>query len=267
KFHGGRFLPVYMLYAASALMNSKKDFKVIDAQALGLNNEATIEAVKKEKPDFIFSMICLPSYKNDLEILDKIKEEIPNVRVICLGGLVNVLSDKILDKSKVDYLINGRYPFYNNLIELINSQENAKGIILKKDGKIIKNPKLEDSNDLDNINFEAYKLIDLHFYKLAGTDIQGNIIEEIPVLTGVGCPYPCSYCAYPLAYGKKFFYKNSDLIVKEIEYVVNNFNITGFCMRDVVFTQDRNKVIDICNKILEEGLKIKFVFETRANLV
>ena len=270
KHHGGRFLPVYMLYMASAMMNSKQDFRIIDGQGLDLDNDKTVSEVKREKPDIIISLLCIPSYNNDLAILNRIKEELPETKIICLGGLVNVTIDKTLNESKVDFLIKGRHPFYNNIIEIIQNLdhiEQSKGIAYKNNGQIIKNQALEDTNDLNNINFEAYKLIDLNKYKMMGIDKDGNIIEEIPILTAVGCPYGCIYCAYPVGFGEKFIYKDVDMVIDEIEYVVKNFSINGFCMRDIVFTQKRAKVIEICNKIMERNLKIKFVFETRANLV
>ena len=269
KIHhdGGRFLPIELLYSASALINSDKEFRLIDAQAQELDNTATVSAVKDFKPDVIVSMICLPSYKNDLEILDSIKIAIPDTKIVLLGGLANVISEKILNESKIDYLINGRYPFYNNLIEFIKKQDKAKGITYKKNGKIIKNPKLEDANDLNEINFKAYDLIDLEKCLSIGRDKFGNIIKWIPLLTGVGCPYPCSYCAYPLAYGKKFIYKDIDLVIDEIVYIIDKFGITDFCMRDIVFTQNRARVIELCNKIQKRNLKIKFLFETRVDCV
>ena len=94
-------------------MNSNKKFKLIDAQAQGLDNDNTVSAVIDYNPDIIISMLCIPSYNKDLEILNKIKSIIPEVNIIVLGGVANVLYEKILEESKIDYVINGRYPFYN----------------------------------------------------------------------------------------------------------------------------------------------------------
>jgi radical SAM superfamily enzyme YgiQ (UPF0313 family) len=262
-----RVLPIWILYVASALKKLNIKYKIIDSQTEKYNIKSCISEIKKYNPSFIVSMPCLPSYKKDIELLNEIKNQFPEIKILLIGGIVNSLNKKILNDSKIDFLIEGRYPFYNNIVEFVKNHENAKGLIYKNKDKIIKNPKIVDKNDLNDIKFEIYKQLDLKKYLMKSSDIEGNTIEWLPILTGVGCPYACTYCAYPIAFGKKFFYKDIDNVIKEISYLVKNFNIKGFLMRDVVFTKDKKRVIEFCKKIIEKKLDIRFLFETRVDLI
>ena len=262
-----RVLPIWILYLASALKKNKISFKIIDSQTEEFDNEKTISAAINYNPDFIISMPCLPSYNNDLKILDEIKKINPKIKILVLGGIVNTFSEKILNESRIDYILIGRYPFYNNIIEFLKNYEKGKGIVYKKNNKIIRNQKIEQKNDLDNILLDTYDLIDLKKYLMKSKDKKENTVEWIPILTGVGCPYACTYCAYPICYGKKFYYKKIDRIIDEISYLADKHKINGFLMRDVVFTKDKKRVIELCNKITKNNLKIKFLFETRVDLI
>jgi len=262
-----RFLPIWMLYTISALINDNASFRVMDAQAEGLDNNQTYEAIKKMNPDAIITLICLPSYHNDCALIKKIKQSFPETIIVILGGLVYIDPQKMLEQSDADILLHARFPFYNSVKAFLSKGFDADGIIYKKRNSIEINPAIADSNDLDYINIQAYDYLPLNKYILSATDREGNTISWLPILTGVGCPYSCTYCAYPIAYGKKIHYKTIDKIIDEIQHIVKTYHISGYCLRDVVFTKDRDRVISFCKKLEEKNLKIKFFFETRIGLL
>lgn len=251
-------LPIALLYEASALMKADYDFTIIDAQALNLDLEKTLNAIKGEKPDVIITQLSLLSLNSDLYLIKAIKDQIPRIVSVCCGGICNVMADEIL-KENIDFVIQGRYPFYNDILNLLERlSDYSQERIIKLNG---------NENDLDNHLLQTYKLFDLNKYKLTETDIDGNKIEWIPVLAGVGCPYPCMYCPYPISFGKKVLHKSIPKLLDEIEYIIDNFGIRGFLLRDVIFTHDKDRVTRFCEEICKRDLEIKWFFETRADSV
>jgi len=262
-----RFLPIWMIYGISAFLNKKVPFTVIDAQAEDLNNTKTLERIRACKPDVIITLICLPSYHNDILLINNIKESMPHTKILLLGGLAHIEYEKMLKESNADYIIQGRFPFYNNIVSYLSDGKHAEGLVYLKNNEIIKGPLLKDTNDLNFINFNSYDIIDIDHYILSAIDNDGKDISWVPILHGAGCPYKCTYCAYPIAYGTKIHYKDISIIIDEIEYIIKKYKIHGFCLRDVVFTKERERVKDFCKKINEKELSIRFFFETRIGLL
>lgn len=256
-------LPISLLYEASALINQGYDFKIIDAQALNLDLNQTLKVVKNENPDVIIAQISLLSLKFDFHLINTIKMQMPETIAACIGGVCNVMPEEII-KNNIDFVIQGRYPYYNDILNLtgqLNSDINNN----KTGNKILKLS--ENKNDLDNLHLQTYESLDLSKYKLTETDFFGNKIEWIPILAGVGCPYSCMYCPYPIAFGKKVMHKSIHKLIEEIEYIVKNHKIKGFLMRDVIFTYDENRIFEFCNEIIRRNLNIEWFFETRADLI
>jgi radical SAM superfamily enzyme YgiQ (UPF0313 family) len=81
------------------------------------------------------------------------------------------------------------------------------------------------------------------------------------LFTSRGCPFQCTFCDRP-AMGRSFRYHSSDRIIKEIERFLN-LGIRSFTFYDDTFTINRNRVIDICNRLIKKDIAISFDIRTR----
>jgi hypothetical protein len=111
------FLP----YASAVLSSQGYPYGVLDCQRLKLNSFQTLMSVKKRKPDIIFSLIGLPSQKKDIELLDLIKNSLPNTSIVGVGTVCRFLQNDILLKSKIDAVSRSSYPYVFNMNTLIRA--------------------------------------------------------------------------------------------------------------------------------------------------
>ena len=65
-----------------------------------------------------------------------------------------------------------------------------------------------EEKKLDDLNLSVYSKLPVEKYLLDYQDREFKTVKCIPILTGVGCPYSCSYCPYPLGYGSKTLNKS-----------------------------------------------------------
>lgn len=269
--YGDTLIPQYLLYAASALENQNQNYDVMDGQAPNYTIKDILSEVKKSSPDVLIAWLSLPSLAHDIHILDELKTALPETIVFGCGTVCKVLPEEILKKSKIDALITGNYPYYNSISSLAvslnngftNDLKDVPGIILKKNGKIIKGPKVNERENLDKLNLGVYHKFPVERYVADYLDRNYNKISCIPILTGVGCSYSCSYCPYPLGYGRKILTKSIENIIKEIEFLMNNYGVNGFVFREQAFTHNRERTLKFCNEIIKKELKIKWLIETR----
>lgn len=272
---GDVLFPIYLLYGISAVKKSGYEYSVIDAQAMNYNFTQVIDEVKKIAPDVIISWISLPSVYEDMKLLKEIKKESPDAVIIGLGTVCNVMPEEVLLNSNADAVVEGMFPHYNvvsNLMNIFDKEipdafDNVPGATYVKKDQIIHSPLKPCEEDLDHLSFDAYHELPIEKYLGGISDINGLKVECLPLVTGTGCPFSCMYCPYPVGYGKKVIQKSVDNIIAEISFLKNNFGINGFVFRDQLFTYDKERIISLCNEMIKNKLNIKWLVEARADEV
>jgi anaerobic magnesium-protoporphyrin IX monomethyl ester cyclase len=261
------FLP----YAASVLQKAGCEFEIFDGQRLGLDNEQVLSQVKKINPDIVFSIISLPSMKNDLKLLDSIKLSSPNVKTVGVGTICSILPEQVLEKSSVDVLLRNSYPYFDGVVELAGALQlspplkDIAGLSYSENGKIMQTSARPELM-FDNLPDPNYDPIPLEGYEAFHT-ISGKRLPSVLILDGKGCPYGCIYCPYPLGYGRKLTIRPSNKIADEIEYLQKNRGINAFAFKGQTFAYSRKHALELCEEIIRRKLEISWVCESRVDEV
>ena len=87
--------------------------------------------------------------------------------------------------------------------------------------------------------------------------------STIPINASRGCPYSCFYyCTYPKQQGRKLRLRNSDKIVKEMEYWNKKFGTKNFIFRDPVFSINKKHTSELLEKLASSTIKFNICIET-----
>ena len=260
------FLP----YASAVLSNDGYDYGILDCQRLRWNQFQVLENVKKKDPDVIFSIIGLPSLRNDIKLLDMIKDSLSNTLIVAVGTVCRFLKNDILLNSKVDVVLRNSYPYISGMTKLVEAFslgrdfKTVPGVSYVKDRYVISTPESSDI-DLAQLLLPCYDALELDGYQ-DFTDKRGSAHRYIPILVGKGCPYSCIYCPYPLGFGKKWTHKSPNNIVDEIEHLCAR-GIRGFGFRDQSFPMNKTHATKVCKEIVSRRLDIAWACEARVDQV
>jgi anaerobic magnesium-protoporphyrin IX monomethyl ester cyclase len=261
------FLP----YASAVFTEASIEFKVIDSQRLNLNNQQTLEAVEKINPKIVFSIISLPSMRNDLEVLKNISKSLENVTTVGVGTACHIIPDIVLSENKIDILLRNSYPYIDGLVDLVKllrkggSPKNNNGLSYIENGKILHNPNLPDFN-FDRLPTPNYNDLPLDGYDTY-PDKTGKRHPYVLVVDSKGCPYGCVYCAYPLGYGREFTFRPPAKIVDEIEQLHLTRHIDVFAFKGQSFAYSKTHAKKVCDEIAKRNLKITWFCESRVDEV
>jgi anaerobic magnesium-protoporphyrin IX monomethyl ester cyclase len=267
---GETTLHPFFPYAASVLKNAGIEFKIIDGQRLHLTTDQVFEILKRLNPDIIFSLISLPSMKNDLEILGMIKGHLENVKTVGIGTVCRVLPDEVLSTRRIDVLLRNSYPYVQGIVELVHalmgfgSLKGLSGISYIEHEQPIHNAEVAELN-LSDLPDPDYSEIPLDGYELYSDS--SRKLPYVLVLESKGCPYGCIYCPYPLGYGRQLTYRPASKIVEEIEYLHHNRGIKVFAFKGQSFAYDKKHSIEICDELLKRKLDITWFCESRVDEV
>ena len=125
-----------------------------------------------------------------------------------------------------------------------------------------RNPPGNFIDDLDSVPFPARHLLPNHAYRYALWP--GKRITTM--ITSRGCPYLAFFATSPSS-APNGGREAPDNVLDEMEQIVKDFKIRSIILYDDLFTLNKQRVIEICQGILERGLRIEWKCEGRVDRV
>ena len=106
--------------------------------------------------------------------------------------------------------------------------------------------------ELDAMPLPAWHLFKLEHY----TNLQPTVDQvegpSLPILTSRGCPYRCSYCSQ--IGPRRWRARSVESVVAEWRWLVREQGAAEIGVLDDSFNIDRQRVLDICRRLVEEDL-------------
>jgi hypothetical protein len=79
-----------------------------------------------------------------------------------------------------------------------------------------------------------------------------------PVLSSLGCPMSCSYCASSFLHDS-FVIRNTDIVSAEIEYLVDRFGVRHFAFTDdALLHMPKKNFVPLMKSLLKRGVSVHF---------
>ena len=263
--------PFFLAYAASLLKSKNNEIKLIDAIALGLDEQMVLDEICTYSPSLIVVETSTPSFSNDMRISLGIKRKISNSSVVLCGPHATTYARDILNKYDfIDYILMGEYE--HTLLDLVNIMEkpgNLKTVLglafRRKHSVIINNPRLTLKN-LDDLPWPLREASVIYKYN---DGFAGLPVPNVQMSSSRGCPFRCIFCLWPqVLYGEHKYRKRSPAkVVEEMEWLLKEFNFKAIYFDDDVFNIDKIHVKNICDEIIRRKIKVPWAIMARADLM
>lgn len=249
--------PTDLMYLAAIAEQQGFDAKIKDySQGGDYEND-----LKEFKPDYLVINIATPTLEHDLEAVKKAKGLNPNIITIAKGAAFLTLAEKIISEhDELDFGILGEAE--KTLEEILQEKQKSEilGIYYKENGEVKFTGNRPFIEDLDSLPFPARHLVDNNIYRRPDNNkVQATIKVER------GCPFHCFFCLATPVSGAKVRRRSAENIVAEIRECVEKYNIRNFLFWADIFNLDRQWTIDLCQAIIDSGLKITWSANTRAD--
>jgi len=254
--------PVYPLAIAylTTHLKSKLDNFEIHTFDFILNNEVDfVNTLRQLEPDYVGISIRNVDEGNRLantkfidgydKIVNLVKSN-TNSKLIIGGSGFSIFPEIFFNRFEPDFAVygEGEKSTLRLLLALENNSdyEHIEGLVFRKNGKIIVNPK---SSGFDGIclNFDS-ELVEF-YWKSSGM---------LNVQTKRGCPYNCIYCSYPLIEGKNVRTLDAEEIVNTLKELYHNKGIDYVFFTDSVFNIRNDFNIRLAEKIIDSGINLNW---------
>ncbi len=232
-----------MLFSLPVLYSHFKDYadiKVIDCPSLKMECPELIEKIKEFNPDIIG--VSVPSsdmLQSSLQVLEQINIKFPEKKVI-VGGVHPTLCPEDYDNFDCEVVVGEGEPRLKELLEI--TEELKQQFI-----------------DWSCIPFEMHN----RKYSIA----QGKKVRYMPIYTSQGCIYNCNFCSNWILSGRKMTFKDVDFVIAELKYLLKTYGVKYILFTDELFTVNKKRTTEICQRIIDEKMDFKWMCQTRCNLI
>jgi len=198
----------------------------------GILPEIFINELKKHEDADIVLITSMMTYwyPGVFEAIKIIKEVLPFVPIVLGGKYATLCYSHAVNFSGADYIIAGSGE--KQVLRLLQKLFNEEPVFTP------------DENNLDSLPYPAFDLI--------------RKIEQLPLITSLGCPYRCSYCSSHIL-NDKFQQRDPVKVVDEIQYWQKESGVINFSFYDdALLVKPNEMIMPLLKEVKKRKLSCQF---------
>jgi len=274
------YFPLGLAYIAAVLRDAGHEIKVIDIEGNRYPPGEVERRIVSEDYDAVGISALITKYKYlKRELIPLIRAKKPGVPIVIGNSLATAIPKMTLTHVGADVAVIDEGEV--TAVELFNAlakgwDENKLAAIdgiafRKKDGSVVITKPRGFIQNLDTIPFPAWDLFPTEEYAKNMPLLHAVFLDALKPMRGInvstvrGCPFRCNYCFK--VFGRNVRWRSADNIVQEIKTLKERYDIQYVSFSDDLFTVNRTRVEEFCNRLIKENLGIKFFISARVNTV
>ena len=252
-------IPLGLAYVAAVLEKEGIEVQVQDFLVAKYAKEKLARKIADFTPEIVGITSVTMNYPIASKILRDCKEIDGNMVSVIGGPHVSFWAKEALGEAPwIDIVVRGEGEY--TMLEIARGQslKEIDGIAFRENKDIVLTKPRQWIENLDELPFPARHLFPLSRYR-AFSDACG-------LFTSRGCPFNCIFCLGPKMVGRKGRFRNTKLIVDEIEEILE-YGFKTINVADDLFTINRKHLYAFCDEVMARKLKFKWSANSRVDTV
>ena len=269
---GSELPPQGLCALAAVLRRGNYQPVIIDGTAEKLNIRQTLYRIKQNLPALFVGFSLYYVAEQTVSRLAKLlKADNSGLPIVVGGGHASIMKEKILENyPEIDISVIGEGE--ETVIALASTLEQkqdldiVKGIIFRKEDKVVVNPPRPPLQNLDKFPFPAWDLLPslTKYYQPAGDSLKRS--PSTILISSRGCPGNCFFCNKNM-FGSKVRQNSPQYVIAEMRYLRKQFGIRDIYFADDTFIANHDWVMIFCRLLLKEKIDITWSCHGRTDLV
>lgn len=255
--------PLGVTYVAAAFEQAGAEVRIFDYIVSGYTPEKMKAQLDEFRPDVLGSTSVTLNFRGAAEIVSTAKRHRPSLVTMMGGPHVSFsAAGTLVGYPGVDLIVRGEGE--RTIAELMaegmnpSAWEKIRGLAFRRNGGIVMTEPQPFIEDLDALPLPARHLLPLSRYQALG--------YPISIITSRGCPYSCIFCLGRRMVGSRVRLRSASRVVDEIEQILS-YGIDRINVADDLFVSHSGRVTEVCDEILQRGLRFSWSAFARVNTV
>jgi len=255
--------PLGLAYVAS-MVRQDHDVRILDCVARRMGLRQFCEEVRRWSPDIVAFTSTTISYLKAVRCMEEVKRIDPGI-VTVLGGVhINAAAEQTMGENagKLDFGVIGEGEHtFKSLVDAIDRErpsDSISGTAYYRDNSPRFNAPSPQIATVDTLPFPSRDLFgDPSQYAQTVTRSTKGKGLSLNAITSRGCPYSCTYCDQWM-FGRKWRAHSPDYVLREVDHLVNDFNVRHISFEDDTFTIIKKRTLEICRLLEERKYDLSF---------
>jgi radical SAM superfamily enzyme YgiQ (UPF0313 family) len=263
------FPPIDLAILAAVARRAGAEARIGDYPATGGKWEDFERDLKDFGPDAVLFNVTAPTILADLETARRARRHNSRIQTIARGDIFEQAGEPILRhapdldlafwgdvEDRFERIVRGESPAQMEAVvfrDLADSRTPSAGAVRRNAGRGV-------VSDLDSLPLPARDLLDNALYRSPETGHPLTVIQA-----SRGCPARCIFCPAGRLSGHRFRARAPEGIVQELRQCVERFGLREFLFNGETLTLDKRWVIELCERIIESGLDIRWGCNSRVD--
>ena len=277
--------PVGPAYLAASLRQAGHTARIVDGigenpfqvtalfdnkvMALGLRSEEIVERIPPGNDLIGVSCMFSQDWPEIRRLIQMVRKRFPSVPIIAGGEHITAAGVFTLDSTpEIDACVIGEGE--ETIVDIANAIDrgepfdNIPGMLLRAapvPGNLLNQATTRSTGsrnrirNLDDIPRPAWDLVPIDNYLDNGLGYGVDLGRSMPIIATRGCPYQCTFCSNPEMWTTRWYARDPDQVLDEIQAYQEKYGATNFDFYDLTAIVKRTWIIDFTDKIRERGMK------------
>lgn len=249
--------PIGILHLASMAREYGYQVDLLDAHAESSSIKDILKRVAEFKPNFVCLTAMTIMIDAAAHIAKEVKSFFPEIQTI-IGG-VHVTAEPIETLRKYphfDYAIIGEGEIV--LIDFLEKFRrngdllSVQSLVWRCKDEIKVNQRRMFFKELDDLPWPAFDLVPNLFNHYRLSVFGTKKFRSVGLVTSRGCTGKCTFCDLGVV-GRGYRFQSSDNLLNLLENIKEKYGVTDLLFYDDMFTGNRKRLEEVCNKLIEMG--------------
>jgi anaerobic magnesium-protoporphyrin IX monomethyl ester cyclase len=273
--------PIGPAYIAASLIQAGHEVRIVDGvgespfqitslfndtvMAIGLKSEEIVERIKPDTQLIGVSCMFSQDWPEIRRLVTLARKRFPGVPIVMGGEHITAVPDFTLTSTpEVDACVIGEGE--ETIVDLVNAFDKGEpwdsipGLVLRDGSRGIRStgPRAR-IRSIDDIPWPAWHLVPVSAYLDNGFSFGVDRGRSMPILATRGCPYECTFCSNPEMWTTRWYARDVNNVLDEIQAYQDKYGATNFDFYDLTAIVKRSWILQFTNAILER--KMKFTWQ------
>lgn len=263
--------PLGLAYVAGTLLREGHQVDVWDIDAMKWTQEEVLQRLGAAEFEVAGITGMLGQYRYVKWLVEQIKGRFAEKTVVLGGPLATLIPELMLKETRTDVVVNGEgEDTARDVLSVLQEGGDLRLVrgITFRSGEEIVDTGARRPEDIDSQAMPAWHLFPMDVYLQHGSFgfDETTMVKSMDMITSRGCPYHCIYCFHGI-FGHQYRLRSVDSMIEEMKLLNRAYGTRAFVFRDDTFVVNRQRVLDFCQRLIDEDLGFLWACNGRVNLI